>query len=59
MAAADDIGAAEPTAAADADAAGAGISAVAHNTLPKRVALWKLPCPRIGDHATHELFFMA
>jgi hypothetical protein len=36
-----------------------GMSALAHTTLPKRDALWKFPWPRIGDHATPELFFMA
>src|SRR4029079_15422856 len=29
------------------------------STRPKRLALWKLPCPRIGDQATPLLSFMA
>src|SRR6185295_3071594 len=46
--------------AADSEAAGAAaISGVIHVTRPKRDALWKLPCPRIGENATPELFFMA
>ncbi len=31
----------------------------AQMTLPKRAAIWKFPFPRMGDHATPELFFMA
>ncbi len=40
-------------------AAGRGAPAVVQVIRPKRDALWKLPCPRMGDHATPPLFFMA
>lgn len=40
-------------------AAATATSAVVHTTRPNRDALWKLPCPRMGDQATPELFFMA
>ena len=36
-----------------------GMSAVTQVTRPKREALWKFPCPRMGDHETPELFFIA
>ncbi len=53
-------GVGEP-ATAEPDAAGAApsMSGVIHVTRPKRDALWKLPCPRMGENATPELLFMA
>jgi hypothetical protein len=49
---------AEAAAAAEADAAGA-VPGTAHVTFANRVALWKLPCPRMGDHATPAFCFIA
>ena len=51
-------GAAEAEATAEADGAGTAIPGTAQVTLAKRLALWKLPCPRMGDQATPELFFI-
>ena len=60
-------GAAEPLAAGAAAASGAppssgsgGVQPLAvKRTLPKRDALWKLPCPRIGDQPTPLLSCIA
>jgi hypothetical protein len=49
---------ADPAAATD-DAGGAAVPGTAQVSLPKRVALWKLPCPRIGDQATPAFCFIA
>ena len=45
--------------AAAAESAGNGSPGIAQVILPKREALWKLPSPMMGDHATPELFFIA
>src|SRR5580704_12534548 len=58
-AAATGAGAAPPSSVAAAEATGAGAPGTVHVTRPKREALWKLPCPRMGDQATPPLFFMA
>ena len=50
---------AEGAGAALLDAAGAGSALSTHTMRPKRDARWKLPWPKIGDHDTPPLFFMA
>ena len=64
LAAAEAPGAADALAAgeaADPDALAAreGAPFLVHTRRPKRAALWKFPWPKIGDHETPPLFFMA
>ena len=53
------VAGAAPSGAPPSTVSGGVQPLVMKRTLPKRVALWKLPWPRMGDQATPELFCIA